>query len=273
MKIGASTISAMYVGGVPVSAAYLGGVQVFGGETFDPDAEAYITAVETADGEALEAGVKDAINDFVVGCKLAEVWGDIEQCFPMAGARTLSGCLVPLKGPAPTNFNFVSDDYDRKTGLLGDGSTKYINTNRRIYPGLSGNLDEPRHVAFYINSFGTSFFYGDGDRYYTDRQNNFRFGRSPNDTLSRPLGVGFVGIEHEEAAIISEADIIDSVGAITNRANVGDSEDKDVLLFGRRPDNLSAARIAFWSIGGRGVVPSLKPLVDDLMTALDGAIA
>ena len=37
MKIGASTIAAMYVGGVPVSAAYLGGVQVFGGAApFNP---------------------------------------------------------------------------------------------------------------------------------------------------------------------------------------------------------------------------------------------
>jgi hypothetical protein len=49
----------------------------------------------------------------------------------LAGARTLAGALVPLAGAAPTNVGpFVSGDYNRKTGLVGDGSTKYLNSNR-----------------------------------------------------------------------------------------------------------------------------------------------
>jgi hypothetical protein len=46
------------------------------------------------------------------------------------GARTLSGALTPLVGTAPTNNNFVAGDYNRKTGLVGNGSTKYLDTNR-----------------------------------------------------------------------------------------------------------------------------------------------
>lgn len=98
--------------------------------TYDTDAQTYITAVEAADGEALEAGVKDAINAFVVGCKDDEIWDAIKASCILAGARTLDGALVPLKGTAPTNINFVSGDYSRTAGLTGNGTTKAINTNR-----------------------------------------------------------------------------------------------------------------------------------------------
>lgn len=64
----------------------------------------------------------------------------------MAGARTLNGALVPLVGTAPTNNNFVSGDYDRETGLIGNGSTKYLNSNRN-------NNADPQ------NDFHMSVFY------------------------------------------------------------------------------------------------------------------
>jgi hypothetical protein len=96
----------------------------------DVDAIAYIAAVEVADAEPLELGVKRSINAFVKGCKADGIWDAIKASCIMAGARTLAGALVPLKGTAPTNFNFVSGDYNRKTGLVGDGSTKYLDSNR-----------------------------------------------------------------------------------------------------------------------------------------------
>jgi hypothetical protein len=112
------------------------------GRKFDTDAQAYITAVETADGAALEEGVKTAINNFVVDCKADGIWSAIKASCILAGARTLNGALVPLAGTAPTNFNFVSGDYNRKTGLVGDGISKYLNSNR------ANNADPPR-IAFY----------------------------------------------------------------------------------------------------------------------------
>jgi len=96
----------------------------------DPDALAYIAAVETADGATLEDGVKSAINNFVAGCKSDGIWSAIKSSCILAGARTLNGALVPLAGTAPTNFNFVSADYNRETGLVGNTTTKYLNSNR-----------------------------------------------------------------------------------------------------------------------------------------------
>jgi hypothetical protein len=96
---------------------------------YDADAVAYIAAVETAYGQALEASIKTAYNDFILGCKSDGIWNSIKASCILAGARTLSGCLVPLIGSAPTNFNFVSANYNRKNGLTSSGSPKYLNTN------------------------------------------------------------------------------------------------------------------------------------------------
>jgi hypothetical protein len=95
----------------------------------DVDAADYIKRVEAADGQALELPIRLAIDAFVRGCKDDGIWPAIKASCILAGARTLSGALVPLVGTAPTNNNFVSGDYDRKMGLIGNGSTKYINSN------------------------------------------------------------------------------------------------------------------------------------------------
>jgi hypothetical protein len=129
---------------------FLGGLGA--GVALDPDAQAYITAVEAADGQALETAARTVINDFVVGCKADGIWAAIKASCVLAGARTLNGCLVPLVGVAPTNFNFVAGDYNRKTGLVGDRSIKYVSTNVSLtsFP-VSNN-----HFSVYVSSPGTT---------------------------------------------------------------------------------------------------------------------
>jgi hypothetical protein len=101
-----------------------------GGAGFDVDAAAYIAAVEMADTQPLELAVKTAINDFIAGCKADGIWSAIKASCILMGARTLSGALTPLVGPSPTNNGpFVSGDYGRKTGLVGDGVGKHLNSN------------------------------------------------------------------------------------------------------------------------------------------------
>jgi hypothetical protein len=124
----------------------LGFVGGLGG--YDADALTYIAAVETADGQSLEVATKDAINAFVVGCKSDGIWSAIKASCIMAGARTLAGALVPLVGDAPTNFNFVSGDYNRKTGLVGNGSTKYLNSNRANNADPQNN----HHLSIYVST-------------------------------------------------------------------------------------------------------------------------
>lgn len=71
-----------------------------------------------------------AIDAFVVGCKADGIWTAIKASCIMAGARTLDGALVPLVGAAPTNYNFVAGNYNRKTGLKSSVfSSKYLSSN------------------------------------------------------------------------------------------------------------------------------------------------
>jgi hypothetical protein len=122
------------------------------GFNYDTNASAYIDAVEAADGQALETATRYAINDFVIGCKNDGIWTAIKASCILAGARTLTGALVPLVGTAPTNNNFVSGDYNRKTGLVGNGTTKYLDSNR------DNNADPQNscHISVYGTAFGAT---------------------------------------------------------------------------------------------------------------------
>mgnify|MGYP003654884856 CR=1 FL=1 len=118
----------------------------------DYDAKRYIDAIEALDFQPLEPKVRAAINAFVVGCKADGNWTAIKAACIMAGARTLTGALTPLVGAAPTNFNFVTGDYNRKTGLRGNGTNKYLNSNR------NNNADpqNSQHLAIYVSTATTS---------------------------------------------------------------------------------------------------------------------
>lgn len=89
-----------------------------------------------------------AYDTFVKGCKADGIWDSIKACCIMSGWDGLNGALTPLKGTAPTNFNFITDDYDRKTGLIGDGATKYLDSNR------NNNADpqNSKSVSAYVTS-------------------------------------------------------------------------------------------------------------------------
>jgi hypothetical protein len=118
----------------------------------DADAQTYLRAVETADGQTLEPAVALAVNDFVIGCKSDGIWSAIKASCILAGARTLTGALVPLVGTAPTNVSFVSGDYNRETGLVGDGSTKYLDTNRNANAQGQDNF----HLSVFATNAGST---------------------------------------------------------------------------------------------------------------------
>ena len=101
-----------------------------GGPSYDPDAQDYINRVETADGQALETGVKDAINQLFLSLKAGAInyFDDLVLGTLAVGPHTLSGALQSIKTTyvtASRNSNFVSGDYSRETGLRG-ADNKYL---------------------------------------------------------------------------------------------------------------------------------------------------
>jgi hypothetical protein len=252
------------------------------GTAFDADVISYISAVETADNQALEPGVKTAINDFVVGCKADGIWSAIKASCIMAGARTLSGALVPLVGTGPTSTSFVSGDYNRKTGLLGDGSTKYLNTNR----SNSADPQDNKHMSLYVTSGPTragstkymmacSTVGGSSSLIYASpSQINMRINYGSAVTSVNLSGsiTGFLGVNRNNASTTNwrytGIDYTDTnTSAAPNPANI--------FMYTRDPSNLASAsdaRVSFYSIGTNVSLTLLESRISTLMTTLASII-
>jgi hypothetical protein len=250
----------------------------FNGVT-DPDAGRYIAAVEAADGQLLEFAVGKAINDFVVGCKADKTWDAIKASCILAGARTLAGALVPLAGTAPTNINFVSGDYNRKTGLVGDGSTKYLNSNRSNTADSTNN----HHLSVYESSVSSSNgsrlgalgSLGDATQHtYIDRFNSFRFasrGGLTSPSVASSLTNPFLGFSRAESANFNyriNGSTTSILAASTVTATAG-----NYFIFNRSGNDFySNARLAFYSIGESLDLALLDARVTALITAFGVAI-
>jgi hypothetical protein len=252
------------------------------GFQFDADASTYIEAVEAADTQALETGVRYAINDFVIGCKNDGIWDAIKASCILAGARTLAGALTPLVGTAPTNNNFVAGDYNRETGLVGDGSTKYLDSNR------ANNADpqNSNHNALFIsdaNSSDPAILMGDGTAttignnrivFSTSLSSNFHFDSrsvSGGSITTFPVNpTGFVGHSRSTSTnalfrVASSTTSYSMTSATPTTTNV--------YVFSRESGGIPAnARLAFYSIGESLDLAALDTRVSALITAIGAAI-
>lgn len=240
----------------------------------DVDASAYIAAVEAADGQALETGVKAAITDFVVGCKSDGIWDAIKSSCILAGARTLSGALVPLKGTAPTNFNFVSGDYNRKTGLLGNGTTKYLASNRNNTADPQNN----RHKAGYItqvSSINGAYFGAGLNQTGSDhiRRAALVFARSVSSLTfshSQPItSLGLYGMSRSASASF-QFRVNGVTDTITNTSETPFNQNNTV--FGRIEAAETNGKLSFYSIGESLNLALLDSRVSTLMTSINSAI-
>ena len=251
----------------------LSGISIFASPApaaggLDPDAAAYIANVEAADGLSLEEATKTAINDFVVGCKADGIWAAMESVGILAGARTLAGALVPLKGPAPTNVGFVSGDYNRATGLKGDG-TKYLDSNyaNETPPG------DNAHMAAWVSDIDTST----GVSVYGIHNNGgrsaiFSFGiRSREFGSSRSMGFSdFIG--HSRAPS-NDVDI-KGVTLVTLNYSPDNPVAGTYFVFARNvggsPFGTSAHGITYYSAGRSLGIETLESRVRTLMTYFSG---
>ena len=252
------------------------------GFQFDADASTYIEAVEAADTQALETGVRYAINDFVIGCKNDGIWDAIKASCILSGARTLDGALVPLVGTAPTNNNFVAGDYDRETGLKGDGSTKYLDSNRDV-------LSDPTtssHVSVYqtqIHSNGSNFGSYIGASEAPTTQTNIAYRASDNLIIFRSrefdlnnyyfAPANFVGLSRNS----SSTKTLRNGGVTSNYsiAAIPHTVSRNFFVFAQNsgtPQLPSNARLPFYSIGESLDLALLDTRVSDLITAIGAAI-
>jgi hypothetical protein len=254
----------------------------FFGVGMDADAAAYIAAVEAADGQSLETATKQAIANFIEGCKDDNIWDAIKASCILAGARTLAGALVPLRGTAPTNFNFVSSDYDRKTGLIGNGSTKYLNTNRnnnadpqnskhiaayrkRAPTGTTGGIGAGALVGNTINQNGASWLF---DQVGTS-SDAIRVNQSPSIiNINYGTGETFVGASRSNSSSIS----MRFGGTTTTASTTSQTPSNEDLYVFNFSTAKSSAHISYYSIGEAIDLAKLDSRISTLMSDFNSAI-
>lgn len=247
---------------------------------FDESALAYITAVEAADGAALEDGVKIAINNFVKGCKSDGIWSAIKASTILAGARTLAGALVPLAGVAPTNYNFVSGDYSRQTGLKGDGSTKWLDSarNNNADPQDSKHLAawvtlNPTSSANVFGVIGVSATTGSSHLAHNSNAKTVRLNQSSSTNAAGGNALGLFGASRNNSSQITTR----ANGASTNQSVASATPtSRNLAVFAYRISASGAihtnGRLSFYSIGEFLDLALLDTRVSNLMTDLAAAI-
>lgn len=234
----------------------------------DSDASAYITEVENADGQALETETKEAINDFVVGCKNDNIWADLKAACILCGARTLNGALKPLAGTAPTNVSFVSGDYSRAYGILGTG-TAYLNSNR------NNNADPQNdfHMSCFVTRLITS-----GNPYMGVANDTgassiltsvMRSRNVTSDTVNHVIGLFGQSRSASGTYLTITGFPADRATSSITRTSETPSN-ADILIFARSAADRSNARIAFYSIGEATDLVLLNKNVTRLVSAMQG---
>ena len=190
---------------------------------------------------------------------------------------------MPLTGGAPTNNNFVSADYDRETGLVGDGSTKYLDSNFNLTTDLDINTSAyNNHGAVYATTGSTilSGYFG----YYENTSKNFQAinnGGSANllnmgDGTKNIAGLGdAVGLWGTSRNGNDVSHRVNSTNyPVISPPNSTQHTDTTIYIFARAVFSLIPvnARLSFYSIGESLDLALLDTRVSNLMTAIGAAI-
>jgi hypothetical protein len=250
--------------GVTLRQTYIG--------TDDPDAAAYITAVEAADGQSLENAVRVSIHSFVKGCKADGIWSAIKASCILAGARTLNGALVPLVGTAPTRFGTeVGWNYNRKTGLAGNGTNNYLssNTAANASPVLNN------HLGVYATSLPTVNFTsmtGSDASYRLSRGNGLFLNSQNHSTVNQIdslFAIGFIGTSRSAQ---SSFVVRGNGSSVTASRSQDTTATGTISMFATGASAVSNSRLSFYSIGESLNLTLLDARVTDLMNAIGAAI-
>ena len=214
---------------------------------FEPETNVYLARIVAA-GSSISSSNLGAVNTFIAGCKADGIWTAIKASCLLAGADTLAGALVPLVGPAPTNNNFVSGDYNRTTGLLG-GTLRRLNTNRAD----SADLQDNCHAAVWVTDTGSGTsvgIIGSNSNTAIAQRRIYRTSMTCNDitSTSYTIATGFLGMTRASSTDYTRR--VSQTNATITVTSTGTSG-ANVAVFARDTVGSSvwAGRASFYSLG------------------------
>ena len=132
----------LYAGQLPTQLGTIGSKLAY-----DADAQAFFDRVTTAGG-TLSTLEKDAINQLVLDMKSYSIWTKMKAIYPMVGASS-AACAQNLKSSSFTGTFTASGITYANTGVTGNGSSGYMNTN--IVPNTDLSLNSV-HISAYVRN-------------------------------------------------------------------------------------------------------------------------
>jgi len=128
---------------------------------FSPEATNYFSRLDAA-GDTTYVDYKQPLANYIDSLVSlgGAYWDTMESSTSFVGVG-IQGITVPLRDgmAVPTNNNFVVGDLDQLTGLKGDASTKYIDTN---WDHGTSSQDDFSASVFPTTTTTTGYFFGAG---------------------------------------------------------------------------------------------------------------
>ena len=271
---------------LPYDHAYAGGYPGIGSQPLPTDADAldYLARVKAADGAGVEVGVATAVDAFFKELKATSgLFEAIKASCILCGARTITGALVPLAGPAPTAQGaWASGDYSRTEGMTGDGNALYLDANVANNSDFGGTVADPQndqHVAIYVTSAATNNTYSTGVGTTGNGVTNLVLlgstekvaarSRSNTDNGGLSFTTGLAGVSRDSSASYdSYADGLTNTTSTASQTPV----EANIFVFNTGASTPTNATLAFYSIGTSLSLEDLDTAVTNLITAIGEAL-
>jgi len=248
---------------------------------YDPDVQAWMDA-RAALSDAVPTAYADAVNQYVLDLKaISGHWDTISQLVVFAGATTVDGALVPIKGLTPTHANLVAGDLDLKTGVKGNTSNKRITTG---YDNTSFTQNDCHTYALVTeaptNGNTGAMIFGSGQAgagawsMIINTTSGNSAGRCRNSTADAAAGVtpGGYGLNRSAAANYRRM-ISDSAATLTRASQTPNASPFLLLCSGASNSSAAAAfsnvRVLVWAIGTATTLENYTTPGADLETALN----
>ena len=154
MKIGTTALTNCKIGSVQVNEVRIGSTLVWSFVSFDPDAQAFITAAGITDPIQ-----QNAINQLVLDLKAYSIWTKFKAIYPMVGGTAVThkfNLKNPLDTDAAFRLVFSGGWVHSNTGALPNGTNAWANTF--FNPLTSFNSQNDSHISYYsrTNSNGVN---------------------------------------------------------------------------------------------------------------------
>lgn len=270
LSLGSALATKVYLGATEVSLAYLGATQVYTSSAFSAEAQDYFDRLDTA-GDTTYVDYKQPLANYIDSLVTlgGAYWDTMLSATSFVGVG-IQGITVPLRDgmTVPTQNNFVAADLNQLTGLKGNLSSKWIDTN---IGGQTPDQDD-NSISTYateVNTYNNHYLSTGGALGATHI-----YPISSTSLICRISGAG-AGVNatplHFAGATRSAASVMNIRANGTDFSNTSTSVQQltdNFNVFGRPNANRTDARLATYHIGPALDLATLEGLQDTLLSEI-----